>query len=406
MKKYVLKNGVKLIYEQRQGNLSSFCIGFEAGANMEDGFPLGTAHAVEHMLFKGTIHRNENLINRLIDEVFAFSNAMTNYPYSIYYGTTLSTDFERGFELYTDILLNPSFPYEGFNEEISIIGEELKEWKDDPNQYCEDMLLKNAFNTRRIKERIIGTEESLSTITIDILLKFYNKFYCPNNCVVSVASSVEFEEVRRIVEDCFGSWEKEYQKEEQLLYEHNNEGIYTEVKPGINGAKLQYIFPIHELSEKEISALRLFNIIFGEGTSSLLYDEIRTKQGLVYDIKSIIKNERGIKLLSISLATSKKNIEKAIHIIDKIIIAAKTNKELYSSKELNKYVNILRLKREFMSERAVEYCKNLTTYEIMYNNYEKLQNEVNLISSITAVDIIAVINKVLSNPSIQIIEPM
>lgn len=406
MKKYILDNGVKLIYEPREGSLTSFCIGFEAGANMEESFPLGTAHAVEHMLFKGTAHKTEFEINTLCDEIFAFNNAMTNYPYSIYYGTTLSSQFERGLELYTDILRNPSFSEEGFKEEMNIICEELKEWQDDLAQYCEDRLLKNAFSSRRTKERIIGSEESIKAINLKILLQFYNKFYCPNNCVISVASSLDFETVLKTVEDRLGSWEKEYIGCSSLLYESNKSGTYSETKEGISGAKLQYIFPINGLNDGEIAALRLFNLSFGEGTSSLLYDELRTKHGLVYDIRSLIKNEKGIKLFAIILATSQSNIETAVELINKVILKVKTENELFNNKQLEKYTNIIKLKREFMTERAVEHCKNLTTYEIMYGGCEKLQEEMELLKSITGEEITKVINKILAEPSIQIIRPL
>ena len=52
MKKYVFSNGIKVNYVKREGNLSSFCIGFNAGALVEEEGEIGLAHAVEHMLFK------------------------------------------------------------------------------------------------------------------------------------------------------------------------------------------------------------------------------------------------------------------------------------------------------------------------------------------------------------------
>ncbi len=131
MEKIIFKNGIKLLYKKAENNLTSFTIGFNAGANREENSELGIAHVVEHMLFKGTSSRTEYEINKLCDETFGFCNAMTNYPYVVYYGTTLDEDFEKGFEIYSDILLNPSFPLNGFKEEIEVICEELKEWKDD-----------------------------------------------------------------------------------------------------------------------------------------------------------------------------------------------------------------------------------------------------------------------------------
>jgi predicted Zn-dependent peptidase len=127
MEKIILKNGVKLIYKSAENNLASFTIGFNAGANREGNNELGIAHVVEHMLFKGTDSLTEYQINKLCDETFGFCNAMTNYPYAVYYGTTLDEDFEKGLEIYSDILLNPTFPTEGFKEEIDVICAELKE---------------------------------------------------------------------------------------------------------------------------------------------------------------------------------------------------------------------------------------------------------------------------------------
>ena len=57
MEKIILKNGVKLLYKSAENNLTSFTIGFNAGANREENSDLGIAHVVEHMLFKGTTSR-------------------------------------------------------------------------------------------------------------------------------------------------------------------------------------------------------------------------------------------------------------------------------------------------------------------------------------------------------------
>ncbi|MCM8711728.1 insulinase family protein [Clostridium sp. SYSU_GA19001] len=405
LQKQILINGIKFIYEYRSGNLTSFCIGFEAGALMEEGYKKGIAHVVEHMLFKGTSTRSEKEINKLCDEVFAFHNAMTNYPYCIYYGTTLSEDFRTGFELYSDIILNPSFKEEGFKEEIDIICEELLEWKDDITQYCEDELLFNAFKNRRIKELIIGSKESVKSITLDEIKAFYERFYAPENCVVTVISSLGFHEVLKIVKENLGEWRKEYVKPQLKLYEDNISGIFIKERKGISGAKLQYIYSIHELTDREVNILKLFNVSFGEGISSILYDEVRTKHGLVYDIGSTIKNEKGIKLYTIYFGTSKFNIKTAIKLIDSIINDIKTSKNYFTKERIENTAKIIKLKREFNMERAVELCKSLTSYEIMYGSYEKFLYEENNLNNFTEEEILKVINKVLTKPSIQIISP-
>lgn len=405
MNKKILENGTKIIYEYRSGNITSFCIGFESGANMEEGYKLGTAHAVEHMLFKATKTYDELEINKLCDEIFGFNNAMTNYPYCIYYGTTLSSDFHRGFKLYSDIILNPTFPVKGFKEEMAIISEELKEWKDDLMQYSEDELFYNAFTTRRIKDLIIGTEESIKEISLDELKKFYNEYYNSDNCVISVVSSLKYEEVVAIAESIFRSFNKISSKKDINLYENNKKGIFINNKKGINGAKIKYIYTIHNLNEKEINTLTVFNSIFGEGTSSLLFDLIRTKYGLTYDIESTIKNEKGIKIFNINLSTSEKNIDTVLKLIDELIEEVKINPDYFNDEIIEKNIKTLRLKRELKLEKSIELCKSLTVYEIMYGSSETLYKELKDIDEVTTEDILTVINKVLNNPSIQIVKP-
>ncbi|AKN33889.1 peptidase M16 [Clostridium carboxidivorans P7] len=404
MKKMTLENGMKLIYEHREGDLSSFCIAFNGGALEETGrFKLGTAHAVEHMISKGTKSRNEEEINKICSEIFGFENAMTNFSYVIYYGTCLSEDFEKGLEVYSDIILNPTFPEKGFKEEMNIILEELKEWKDDMYQYCEDTLLYNSFSSKRIRNRIIGTEEDIKDITLDEIKKFYNTYYNPKNCAVAVCSSLDFEYVINIVNNFFGNWGRSFHKIIDAGKEKNKEGLFVEKLTDIEGAKIQYLFSIDELNEEECRVLNLFNSAFGEGTNSIIFDEIRTKNGLAYDVKSYIKNERGVKNFIISMGTSAENVDKAINLINEKIREIKNKRGYFNTEKIKALSKNIKLKRQLKLERAIQLCKELSTYEIMYDDAEKLYKEVEGLENINEEKIIEVINKVLNNPSIQVI---
>ena len=104
LKKHILKNGVKLIYKKVTSSLTSICVSLDAGA-LRDGEKLGIAHVTEHMVYKGTKKRSEEKINKEISEIFGFSNAMTNYPYVIYYGTLLGEDLDKGMDLFSDIII-------------------------------------------------------------------------------------------------------------------------------------------------------------------------------------------------------------------------------------------------------------------------------------------------------------
>lgn len=405
MKKFILDNGIKIIYKKNENNITSFTIAVNAGAIVEDSNEYGISHAVEHMVFKGTKNRTEIEINRECDNIFGFHNAMTNYPYVVYYGTCLNEDFEKGIDIYSDIVLNPNFDEKNFEEEISVICEELKEWKDDTSQYCEDKLFLNGFNNRRIKELIIGNENSIKNFTIKDLKDFYQKHYKSENMTISVVSSLDFDKVVSIIKKYFNI---ESNKNDEIdkkvsLYEENKSGIFVENKDGINSCKIQYVFPIHELNNREIALLRIFNSYFGEGTSSILYDEVRTKKGLVYDINARLKNELGIKLYTINLGTSHENIDTAIEIINKEIEKVKNISNVFDEEKINSIIKTCKLKRILGLEKSITMSFNIATYELMYGDCNILFEEFN-IENVTEEEILNVVNKVLKNPSIQIIK--
>jgi predicted Zn-dependent peptidase len=406
VRKTTLKNGLRLIYEKRDASITSFCIGLDAGAlREEDGFLFGTAHSLEHMLYKGTECRSEDDINRLSDEIFGFSNAMTNYPYVIYYGTTLAGNFEKGLELYSDIILNPSLKEDGFGEEIKIIAEELREWSDDLTQLCEDKLFKNCFKSRRIKERIIGSRDTVAAMDLDELRRFYKKFYIPQNCAISVVTSQSFEATFSLVEKYFGAWGKGEELCLSTLYEENKAGTYIDDAANMEGAKIEYCFALHDLSLDEEKAVSLFNFHFGGSVTSMLYDEIRTKQGLAYEISSKVRKENGIKLLTINVSTARENVQKVMEIIDRIIDGIRKG-EAYSPdmKQLERAEDMLKIRRELLLEKSIQLAKELATYELMYGSCSGVYSEFDGISGMEPEFIKKAAAKALRSRSVQILK--
>lgn len=413
MQKIKLSNGIKLIYEKVPGDITSFTIGFEAGANEENRNNLGIAHATEHMVFKGTTTKNEKEINDLCNEYLGFHNAMTNYPYVVYYGSCLKEDFIPGFSVYFDIVFNPAFKEEGFKEEISVILEELKEWSDDVVQHCEDMLFYNAFEERRLKELIIGTEATIKALTLEDLKNFHREHYTADNCVISVVTSLELNEVVKIIENEISKnprFSINYHNNFKIspLYENPKRGIFEEENSSINGCKIQYIFPIHDLSEREITLLHLFNEYFASGTSSILYDEIRTKRGLVYDIQGKVKNEKGIKLYTITLSTSKESIKEVKNIIKKNIDDIKSNvkstSQVFNEEFFKKYSKNQNRKRMLALEKSIVMSMHLAVYEIMHSGAELLLNEFSSLGNCSEEEMLIMINKVFQHESIGIIK--
>lgn len=403
MKRLVLDNGVRLLYKYREGSHSSFSIALEAGANSEKEDNIGVAHALEHIIFKGTENYTEEQINSRLDELFGFSNAMTNFPYVIYYGTTSNEDFYEGFKLYSELILKPKLSDYGFKEEMSVIKQESDEWKEDLEQYCEDLLLFNGFSKERINEIIIGEKHNLDKISLEQLRSFYQKVYVPNNMVISVITSLDFEYVKDRINELFGDLQGKINNLKEDCNREINSRTFTKEVEGNVGSKIVYGFDISMLSLREITGLKLFNLWYGEGVSSILYDEVRTKAGLAYEVYSTVKAEKGIKIFKIGVNTSKDSVNKVLNIIEDCTDKARNIDRYINEKDIKKLNKRFKLKTSLELERSIVLANRMAVYEIMYGDGGHVFNELNMVYDFKVEEIKEITNKVFKNAVIQVL---
>lgn len=136
-------------------------------------------------------------------------------------------------------------------------------------------------------------------MTLSDIKKFYNKYYFPQNTSIVVISSREFEKVKYIINKYFGQWKVKLDKNDgsnklnckKIEYEYPKVEVLNNKRNGIKTCRVEIICPIDNLTSIEMKSLRIFNQYFGEGVNSLLYDILRTENGLIYDVITKIANE-------------------------------------------------------------------------------------------------------------------
>ena len=358
MQEYILKNGLKLVYKSTDSMLSSISIALDAGAVRDTDGKLGIAHVTEHMIYKGTGKRSEAEINKEFSEIFGFQNAMTNYPYVIYYGTLLSEDLEKGIELYADLLINTTLGNTGFEEEMDVI-EDVKD--------------------------------------------FYNKYYFPKNTTIVIISQKSFKEVIDLVSKYFSGWNNIGYKIPLKESEKAEGKTYKDKRHGINTAKVLITYNISALSHEEIKALKVLNQYIGEGVNSLLFDSLRTKKGLVYDVLTRISNESSIGLYKITFSTAEEKVQEAINSIESIFENLEETLKRLSKKEINSLVKSLKLKRLFNEEQSIRLSNATAMYDVMFGDYKLYLDEIEGLEKINKEDLINVSTKVFKDKCVEII---
>ena len=202
----------------------------------------------------------------------------------------------------------------------------------------------------------------------------------------------------------FGELEKKKVDTLDFARKEIKSGTYIEEQNLGDTCKIQLAFDISSLSIEEITRLRIFNMFLGEGVSSLLYDEIRTKKGLAYEVYSEVKWEKGIRIFKIIVNTSKKNRELVINSINNILKKFKSISEILDQKMINTLIKRYKLKLSLDIERAIVAANRTAIYEILYNRYNILFEELKFDEIITVNDIEALIGKVFKDEVLMILE--
>lgn len=264
--------------------------GIGVGSRYEKRENNGISHLIEHMLFKGTARRKNTLeISQAIEGVGGEINAATSKEVTQIYARIPRGKFKIALEVIADILLNSLLREEDLEREKLIIIEEIKKYEDLPEELVELLLDKVLWGNHPLGRTILGEERVISKLQRDDLLSFLNQFYRPNNFVVSVAGNIKTKEVVTQIKKYFQEVEAGKVRE-YLPVRINQQTIRYKVKfKRSNQAHLAFGFPgISRLDFRRYS-LDLLDIILGSGLSSRLFQEIRVKKSLAYDIHSFIQ---------------------------------------------------------------------------------------------------------------------
>lgn len=358
---HTLKNGLTIIGEEIP-YLKSISLGvwINAGSRIEDDKISGVSHFIEHMLFKGTKNRTSKDIASEIDNLGGQINAFTSKECTCYYVKLLDSHIDIGIDILSDMILNPLFDKDDIEKERLVILEELKMYEDSPEDLAYDLLIENIYKGDPLGMNIIGTEKSLEGIGRKEIVEYFEKYYVPNNSVISVCGNFDFEEMINKLEEKFKNWdskevniEVDKAKFTPCSIAKNKDTEQVNIAISLEAIGVEDI--------KEVYALSVINTVFGGSISSRLFQKIREEHGLVYSIYSSQSLYKKCGEVGIYASMSKENLKQVYKmILDEIKDLKKnylTDKEIKESKEQLKGSYILGL--ESTSSRMMSIGKSM-----------------------------------------------
>ena len=186
---------------KKNSPLISIDIWCKAGISFEEKDKGGIAHFLEHMIFKGCNKLLPGEFDLKIESLGGSSNASTGYDDAHYYVLIPSANFKESLSLLSNLVLNPDLNPKEFNQEKSVVIEEIMQYYDQPDERIFSLFLKEVWIDHFYSKPILGKEELVKSISIEDLRDFHTKQYVTENTCFAISGNLPIN-VLEIFENC------------------------------------------------------------------------------------------------------------------------------------------------------------------------------------------------------------
>ena len=296
-----LPNGVQVVVAPlKERRSASLGIWIHAGGRDETKKTNGTAHFLEHLVFKGTPNRSAKQIKEAIEGIGGSLNAFTSEEYTCFLSKTSDRYLSRAFDVLSDMVLNASLDTKDIEKERTVIMEEVKMTQDHPSELVEEVFSELIWPDHALGRPLAGTLDSVRALTRQDLVDFKDKFYSSGRITIAASGAVTLKELVSLTNGVFLK-NKKLEKKQKDLFRSRQAGHRLKVLPK-KTEQTHLVLGVHAPAKEHPDqyALDILSVILGGNMSSRLFNEVREEKGLAYDISSYVRryNDTGAFMVS------------------------------------------------------------------------------------------------------------
>jgi predicted Zn-dependent peptidase len=320
VRRTVLPGGLRVVTESVPG-VRSAAFGIWVGVGSRDETPAqaGAAHYLEHLLFKGTPTRSALDISASIDGVGGEMNAFTSKEYTCFYARVLDVDLPLAVDVISDLVTSALLRARDVESERDVILEEIAMRDDDPGDLVHEEFADAMFGPTPLGRPILGTVETIESITPRAIRAFYQRRYRPENLVVAAAGHVDHATVVRLVRRAFsaaGMLDSDAIPSLPRSGEFRTRGAgdVRVLTKSTEQANVVLGVPGVARDDDRRFALGVLNAALGGGMSSRLFQEVREKRGLAYSVFSFAAHYADTGMFGIYAGCMPKKVDEVLDI--------------------------------------------------------------------------------------------
>jgi len=316
-RKTQLENGLRILSEQMEGVQSvSIGVWIGVGSRHDPVNQSGLAHLLEHMTFKGTVHRTAYEIAVSLEALGGHLNAFTEKEFTCYWALVLDRDLKEAVDVLADIVQSALLSESDLKNEKRIILEEIRNLEDMPEDLLHEYFLRMVFQDHPIGNPILGTLSSVKAIRQSDLISHRARHYAFQNTVIAAAGKVDHEKLVQYVANAFTALNPHYIEEKPLLVSKKNIR-----RPRRRSSLSQTHFctgmRVYSYCDERKFPLILLDTYLGGGMSSRLFQTLRENLGLAYTVYSFLDFWSDTGIFGVYACTSPQFAEQAMEVLEK-----------------------------------------------------------------------------------------
>jgi len=389
----LLPNGIRLVHQYVDSPVSHCGIIINTGSRDEEPHDQGMAHFIEHTIFKGTLKRKSFHILSRLEDVGGEMNAYTTKEETAIHASFLTEYYPRTIELFSDILINSTFPDQELKKEKDVIIDEINSYNDSPSELIFDDFEELIFEGHPIGRNILGTPENVKAFTREDIQRFMAGNYNTDQMVICSVGKITGNRFFQLAERYFGIFPVNLRTFNRPVFNGYTPRFKTIEKETFQAHCLIGGLAYNVFHPSRIGLGLLNSILGGQSGNSRLNLALRERNGIAYNLESSFTAYSDTGTITIYFGTDKENLDKAISLIKREIkiLQTKLLGDIQLSKAKKQLVGQLAMSQENHEDLMLTLGKSI----LIYNKMEGLEVVYKKINAMTSSQIRDIANEIL-----------
>jgi len=265
----------------------------------------GISHFLEHMAFKGTATRDARRISLEIERVGAMMNAYTAKDHTAFHTVLLAEHMPVALDVLADVVLQSTFPPDEIERERQVILQEIGEAKDDPESIAQDEFDLRAYPKQAFGRPILGNARFVKRVGREDFRHYLGTHYFASNTVISAVGDIDHDRFADEVEKRFGDMPQGVRSQREAV---RYVGGFRHVDDEYEQTSVALGWPAPARSDPRFPVYELLGELLGGGMSSPLFQAVRERHGLAYQIDAWTEGHEDCGLLQVTAGVAPRNL--------------------------------------------------------------------------------------------------